>query len=318
MAFGGYGDAVDGLPSIEERELHLWTNAVRVDPQAFNAEYVQAGCNYSQFESSEKSAKSPLYWNVDLNDAARFHSEDMRVNDHFSHDSSDGTSFSERMGRFYTEGAIGENIAWGYADSYMAVMQGWMCSPGHRANIMSGGYNELGTGLDSRYYTQDFGARGSLEERAIPMGIHLPLNPTNNVTFYADFYDSDAVAPSEMEAVLNGQGYPMTLSWGKAAMGVYSASVPLDGAACHAYFFRAVVDGVETRFPEDGMYGWGECSYNDWDSQWFYQQWYNEEDENKKKKLQFAGCSGLMSVPVGVAGLWMGGVFVLLGFRRRV
>jgi hypothetical protein len=39
-ARAGYGDVGDdGLPSAAERELHLWTNAARVDPAAFKADY---------------------------------------------------------------------------------------------------------------------------------------------------------------------------------------------------------------------------------------------------------------------------------------
>ena len=50
MALAGYGDVDDeGFPNYEERGVHLWTNAVRVDPEAFDAEYQsgrrqQTGC----------------------------------------------------------------------------------------------------------------------------------------------------------------------------------------------------------------------------------------------------------------------------------
>ena len=316
LASAGYGDPVQGLPAPSEREIHMWTNAVRLDPQAFDSEYRRGGCSFSQFESDEKSPLQPLLWNSELNEAARFHSEDMQDNDHFSHTSYDGTPFSERISRFYTEGYVGENIAWGYPDPFVAVMEGWMCSPGHRANIMTAGYNELGAGQDELYYTQNFGGRQGASERAILMGIHLPANPSDTATFVADFMDLDGARPEQFDVVVNGEAYPMFLKWGASDMGVYTTDVALNSASCHAYFFRTLVNGEETRFPEDGMYGWGDCIYNDYEAQWFAQQWFNESSE-KNKKLQFGGCTstaGLISAP---ASLWTLTVFSLFFVRRR-
>ena len=54
-ALAGYGDVDDeGYPNYE-RAVHFWTNAVRVDPEAFDAEYQASGCSYDGFESSEKT-----------------------------------------------------------------------------------------------------------------------------------------------------------------------------------------------------------------------------------------------------------------------
>ena len=58
--------------------------------------------------------------------------------------------------------AWGENIAAGYG-SASAVVAGWMGSPGHRANILNGGYTQMGAcSADSadgtRYWVQQFAA----------------------------------------------------------------------------------------------------------------------------------------------------------------
>jgi uncharacterized protein YkwD len=58
---------------------------------------------------------------------------------------------------------MGENIAAGQT-SAAAVMDAWMNSPGHRANILNCGYREIGVGLyrggSMRFYwTQNFGSR---------------------------------------------------------------------------------------------------------------------------------------------------------------
>jgi uncharacterized protein YkwD len=61
----------------------------------------------------------------------------------------------------YAGGALGENIAYGY-QSPASVVQGWMKSSGHRANILSSSYRHSGVGcvMDSRgrlWWTHDFG-----------------------------------------------------------------------------------------------------------------------------------------------------------------
>ena len=57
--------------------------------------------------------------------------------------------------------AVGENLAYGYPDGN-AVVRGWMNSPGHRANILNGGYRQMGLaarkGGDNLWYVaQVFG-----------------------------------------------------------------------------------------------------------------------------------------------------------------
>jgi len=61
----------------------------------------------------------------------------------------------------YQSAASGENVAEGYP-SAAAVVAGWMTSPGHRANIVSARYTDLGAGLARAsngrvYYVQVFG-----------------------------------------------------------------------------------------------------------------------------------------------------------------
>jgi len=60
--------------------------------------------------------------------------------------------------------AWGENIAWGYATA-QSVVNGWLNSPGHRANIENPSFTSTGVGAASSggrlYWTQSFGAGGS-------------------------------------------------------------------------------------------------------------------------------------------------------------
>lgn len=88
-----------------------------------------------------------------LVDAAQAHSADMAIHNYFSHTSLDGTSASQRVTRAgYAWSMTGENIAAGYATAAQ-VMQGWMESSGHRANILRCSYTEMGVGY--YYEAQD-------------------------------------------------------------------------------------------------------------------------------------------------------------------
>ncbi|BBO70791.1 hypothetical protein DSCA_47210 [Desulfosarcina alkanivorans] len=108
----------------------------------------------------------PLQWDSSLHAAALGHSEDMARNDYFSHTSLDGRSAGQRITQAgYSLYTYGENIAAGYSTP-AAVVEGWMNSAGHRANILSSSFCDIGVGLAysaaSRYgyyWTQDFGRR---------------------------------------------------------------------------------------------------------------------------------------------------------------
>jgi uncharacterized protein YkwD len=96
----------------------------------------------------------PLKLNKRLSKAARGHARDMVRRDYFGHDSLGGGSFLDRIKRSgYLRGArswsVGENLAWGSHDRVAprAITEMWMNSPGHRANILSPAFREIGIGL---------------------------------------------------------------------------------------------------------------------------------------------------------------------------
>jgi uncharacterized protein YkwD len=81
-----------------------------------------------------------------LDAAAEGHSADMAVNDYFSHTSLDGRSPWDRINATgYSFSRAAENIAAGYSTP-AAVVQGWMNSDGHRANILNCSLTEIGVG----------------------------------------------------------------------------------------------------------------------------------------------------------------------------
>ena len=120
----------------------------------------------------------PLKLNKLLARAARRHARDMARRNYFSHDTLGGGSFVDRIRQAgYLKGAnswtVGENLAWGSQGHSRPrmIMRMWMNSPGHRANILSASFREIGIGVaydapvagggkPAGTYATDFGARG--------------------------------------------------------------------------------------------------------------------------------------------------------------
>jgi subtilisin family serine protease len=119
--------------------------------QLVNTRRADAGC-------------APLTANATLTSVARTHSGDMAARGFFSHTNPDGLDPFERMrAAGYNGRAMGENIAAGYTTA-AAVMNAWMNSSGHRANILNCAFQEIGVGEATggaygTYWTQDFGTR---------------------------------------------------------------------------------------------------------------------------------------------------------------
>lgn len=108
-----------------------------------------------------KRGLQTLTANWEVSRVARYKSQDMANKGYFSHTSPTyGSPFAmmESFGIKYS--AAGENIAKGQRTP-QEVMNAWMNSPGHRSNILSPSYTQIGVGVakDSagRYYwTQMF------------------------------------------------------------------------------------------------------------------------------------------------------------------
>lgn len=136
----------------------LWARPLTADGLARTASEVIALTN------AERAAAGlrPLVVDQRLTAAAQAHSADMVTRGFYSHTSPDG---SEPWDRARAAGAthrgIGENIACGQR-SPAEVVQGWMNSPGHRANILKPDFTHIGIGYAGggsagSYWTQLFG-----------------------------------------------------------------------------------------------------------------------------------------------------------------
>ena len=106
-----------------------------------------------------------LTWNAALTQAAVGHSDDMVTHNFFSHTGSNGSTLGDRVtAAGYAWRGVGENIAAGQG-TVAEVVDGWMKSDGHCANLMNASYRDIGVACVAgnastsyrTYWTQDFG-----------------------------------------------------------------------------------------------------------------------------------------------------------------
>ena len=129
---------------------------VRSSVTAFESEVVRL-VNEIRAENGLK----PLTQDWQLSRVARYKSQDMRDLGYFSHTSPTyGSPFNMMKSFGISYKTAGENIAKGYSTP-KAVVNGWMNSPGHRANILNSSYTHIGVGYvaSGNYWTQMFVGR---------------------------------------------------------------------------------------------------------------------------------------------------------------
>lgn len=98
----------------------------------------------------------PLTVHTNLTKLAKTKAVDMNNKNYFSHTSPTYGSPFEMMDAFnITYRYAGENIAKGQR-SAKEVVQDWMNSPGHKANILNKNYNLIGVGYYNGYWVQEF------------------------------------------------------------------------------------------------------------------------------------------------------------------
>lgn len=108
-----------------------------------------------------KNGLAPLTANWQLSRIARYKSKDMANLHYFSHTSPTyGSPFTMIQSFGIKFSSAGENIAMGQ-NGPTSVMNAWMNSPGHRSNILSPSYTEIGVGFATSsngtcYWTQQF------------------------------------------------------------------------------------------------------------------------------------------------------------------
>ena len=149
---------------------------IQANPQVSNPDLIYPGqvLNIPQISQSVLSYESEvirlvnevrrenglkaLTANWALSRVARYKSQDMLNKGYFSHTSPTyGTPFQMIKAFGLSFRTAGENIARGYPTP-QAVVNGWMNSSGHRANILNASYTQIGVGYvaQGNYWTQMF------------------------------------------------------------------------------------------------------------------------------------------------------------------
>lgn len=142
-----FGGRLGALADISNAELVNITNQVRAE-----------------------NGLAPLSENGLLNSAASSKADDMFAKNYWSHNAPDGTTpwfFIKQAGYSYVY--AGENLARGFG-SAGDVVNAWMASAEHRANLLSGSYKDVGfsvksgslTGEDTLLVVQELGSTSVL------------------------------------------------------------------------------------------------------------------------------------------------------------
>lgn len=154
----GTSEIIRANPQISNPNL-IYPGQVLTIPQedssvlAFESEVVRL-VNEHRVQNGLK----PLTANWELSRVARYKSQDMVDHRYFSHTSPTyGTPFQMIKAFGLSFRTAGENIAYGQRTP-QAVVNAWMNSSGHRANILNASYTQIGVGYvaDGHYWTQMF------------------------------------------------------------------------------------------------------------------------------------------------------------------
>lgn len=154
----GTQEIIDANPQVSDPNL-IYPGQVLSIPQidktvaSFEREVVRL-----VNEERAKNGLKLLQENWELSRVARYKSQDMVDNRYFSHTSPTyGTPFQMIKAFGLTYRTAGENIAYGQRTP-QAVVNAWMNSSGHRANILNPAYAQIGVGYvaNGNYWTQMF------------------------------------------------------------------------------------------------------------------------------------------------------------------
>jgi uncharacterized YkwD family protein/spore coat assembly protein SafA len=156
----GVSEIIQANPQIKNPSLIYPGQKINIpnidDVKAIETEVVRL----VNIERSKVGLK-PLTQNWELSRVARMKSQDMINKGYFAHQSPTYGSPFQMMEKFGIKfSSAGENIAYGQRTP-QEVMNSWMNSSGHKANILSSSYTQIGVGVAKKsdgtlYWTQMF------------------------------------------------------------------------------------------------------------------------------------------------------------------
>jgi len=276
------GEEVGGFPNWQERVIHEWMNRARSEPQV---EMAQCLSMYGAGRCGEAACFTPiapLVYSQNLTRAARFHSDEMRLQGYFAHDSNcavvtninqlypgtcqgaascactsgTATTWTARVALFgmSTSGEIiasgtdpnGAFYQWLFENSSSTTCA-YSTANGHRWNILKQ-TGAIGTGV-SGPSVGDFGSSSGTIPK-LPSGSHYPRQAAT-VAVWANWYDS--AAPMSAMVNVDGTCSPLTRQRGTDLNGAWSAMVSGVASGCHRYYFLFQdKDGQAVTYPTTG------------------------------------------------------------------
>lgn len=114
---------------------------------------VQGVISYTNQNRKENGGLAGLTENAQLDHSAQLKLQDMFDKQYFEHVSPSGvgiTNLADTVGYQYI--VIGENLALGDFEGDKGLVDAWMASPGHRANILNSRYTEIGVAVGRGMY----------------------------------------------------------------------------------------------------------------------------------------------------------------------
>lgn len=140
-------DFTGGLATTTKTTVKAYTSGTSKYNAAAAKISIDGIIKYTNIER-EKAGLLPLAKNVKLNKSASLKTDDMFTNQYFEHTSPDGASAADLVKIYdYKFQIVGENLALGVFDTDKSLVQAWMNSPAHRANILNPKYTEMGAAV---------------------------------------------------------------------------------------------------------------------------------------------------------------------------
>jgi len=147
-----YNDIVDkglgGNPATTTKPSTVKAYTSDTDKPKTTAKISIDGIIYYANLERKKAGLPALVKNTKLNRSASAKIDDMFSAQYFEHNSPDGKTAADLAKQFdYKFQIVGENLALGIFDTDKTLVQAWMDSPSHRANILNAKYTEMGAAV---------------------------------------------------------------------------------------------------------------------------------------------------------------------------
>lgn len=156
----GVSELIKANPQITNPSMIYAGQKIKIPDAAPLSSYEKEVIRLTNLERTKRGLPA-LTENWQLSRVARYKSQDMVNKNYFSHTSPTyGSPFTMMQSFGLKFSAAGENIAYGQRTP-QAVVTAWMNSAGHRANILSTAYTQIGVGAAKKadgtlYWTQEF------------------------------------------------------------------------------------------------------------------------------------------------------------------